>query len=825
MKKVFTIFLAIIGFNVANSYAQCVVTTTATPNAICMGDSVLFSASATIPGTYYTFDFNTGTLPPGWTITGGASFDTLPICAAPSLDSSPFYWSSTAATTPIITTTDLDVSAGGTINYDFRFAGNSGTGPCETADEYDEGVVLEYSTDGGAFWNIVVYHCSVPAGGPWAMIGGYPQTLATIPGAGPGNGNGSTGIYDVWAPYVIPIPAAAQTTATRFRWRQPNSSGSCCDNWGLDNINVAAQPSLFYSWSNLYTGFGASSQYLTNLTEDTCLVVFVTDTTSGLSCSDTVCVTVDSLPNLLLSYNNPYCVGDLVTLNATGTDLSVTSYQWDLDNNGTYEVTSPTPVHVATGSFGTAGNYMIHFQGVTNGGCTAVIDTVVRVYNNPTIGANVVDPTICPYSVASFTGSAFVFNAPGQSSSVSTYEWDLDFDGIPDTSGVTSLTNFYPTLGPHPVTLTVTSNMGCVTVDTVVVTVVDIPHGNIVAPQVCGNLPASISFNNTGTPAATTFAWNFGDPTTTSDVSSSSNPNYLYPDAGFYTITLIAGTSDGCMDTLTQLIAITPLPAGTITNTAVCASVDEEFNFNQTSTDSITSYAWTFPGGTPGFSSDSIETVNFPFAGPINVSLIVTNQYGCVDTVVQPFLVRALPIVDIGIYPICISRFTFDPIISPDGEPYEIDWNLGDGTIMLDQDTTIFNHIYTSAGDYTASMVVTDQYGCVDSTSELVHVDDTLFIIMPNVLVQSSSIGNNKVDLEELLPGFNLCIDYTYTIFDRWGVKVFETHNDPYNPDLFCSDCFKGSADNGAVLVPGVYYYVMEGNYNIIKSGAITIFE
>src|SRR5687768_16231664 len=257
MKKVYTLILVTLGILcIQNSNAQCTVVASANPYTICIGDSTLLTATATIPGTYYTFDFNDNTLPPGWTITGGASFDTLPACAAPSLDNTSFYWSSTSGSTPIITTTDLDVSAGGTINYEFRFHGFSSSSPCETADEYDEGVALEYSTDGGGSWNVVVYHCSVPAGGPLDNVGGYPQTLLYIPGAGPGNGNGSTGIYDNWAPYVITIPAAAQTTSTRFRWRQPISSGSCCDNWGLDNINVAAQPNLFYLWSNSYNGFG-----------------------------------------------------------------------------------------------------------------------------------------------------------------------------------------------------------------------------------------------------------------------------------------------------------------------------------------------------------------------------------------------------------------------------------------------------------------------------------------------------------------------------------------------------------------------------------------
>jgi len=827
MKKVYTFLLVTLGvLTVQEASAQCAVIASANPYHICIGDITLLTASASIPGTYYTFDFNNNSLPPGWSITGGASFDTLPACAAPTLDNSSFYWSSTSGLTPIITTADLDVSSGGTINYEFRFHGNSSSSPCETADQYNEGVALEYSTDGGGSWSLVLYHCSVPAGGPWDFVGGYSQTLLSIPvSTVPGNGNGSTGIYDVWAPYVIPIPAAAQTSATRFRWRQPNSSGPCCDNWGLDNINIAAQPNLFYLWSNNYIGFGANTQYITNLTTDTCLLVLVTDTTTGQNCSDTVCISVDSLPNLMLAYSNPFCVGELVTLDGSASDPGITSYQWDLDNNGVYEVTSGSPIHVAAGSFTSAGNYTIQFQGLTSGGCNASMDTVVQVFNNPTIAANVLDPTICPYSLANFTASAFMFNAPGQSSNIAGYAWDLDFDGTLDTAGtsLTALNNFFATLGSHPVILSVTSNIGCITTDTVVVTVVDVPHGNIVAPQVCGNAAASFSFNNTGTPPATTYGWNFGDPGTTSDVSTNAAPNYLYPAPGFYPVTLIVGTSDGCLDTMASLININPLPAGTITNSAVCTGVDEIFDFNQTSADSIVSYGWTFPGGNPGTSPDSVETVNFPFPGPINVSVIVANQYGCIDTVTAPFLVRNLPNANFGVYPICISRFTFDPFT---GNPNaDLDWNMGDGTLFTDQDSSLFNYIYTAPGDYDVSLIITDEFGCVNSNDSIIHVDDSLFIEMPNVLVQSSAIDNDKVDMENKYPGFNLCINYTYTIFDRWGVKVFQTHNDPYNPDLNCNNCFRGVAQNGAALVPGVYFYVMEGNFNILKSGSITVFE
>lgn len=386
-----------------------------------------------------------------------------------------------------------------------------------------------------------------------------------------------------------------------------------------------------------------------------------------------------------------------------------------------------------------------------------------------------------------------------------------------------NVSHFFPGLGTYPVVVTVSTDMGCIKKDTVQVTYVDVPHGNIIAPPVCGNTAANFTFNNTGLPV-TDYYWDFGDLSVTNDTSGLASPNYTY-NSGTYTTTLIVSTANGCLDTMTTNITIAPLPDGTITNVAVCVDDDETFNFLQTSADTIVSYAWIFPTGTPSSSSLISPISNFGTAGVVTVSLVITNQAGCVDTINQPFLVRSAPVVAFGVYPICISRFTFDPMIVPDTGSLVLNWTLGDGTYLNNVDTSSFNHIYLSPGDYNVTLALVDQYGCSDSVTQVVHVDDSLMIEMPNVLVQSSTLGNNHVDLEEKYPGLNSCIGWTYTVYDRWGVQLFEAKNDPYNPDLTCENCFKGMAQNGTALTPGVYFYIMKGNFNILKSGFITIFE
>src|SRR5690606_4544092 len=149
------------------TYAQpCVVTASANPAVVCVGQNSTITANAFIPGSNYSFDFNTGNAPTGWTLTGTSTFSATG-CAAPSLTNDPFFWSGTNGTvTPSIATSDLDVSGGGNIIFDFRFYPNSSVGPCETADQYNEGVIIDYSLDAGVSWTTIVYLCPVPTGGP-----------------------------------------------------------------------------------------------------------------------------------------------------------------------------------------------------------------------------------------------------------------------------------------------------------------------------------------------------------------------------------------------------------------------------------------------------------------------------------------------------------------------------------------------------------------------------------------------------------------------------------------------------------------------------------
>lgn len=114
------------------------------------------------------------------------------------------------------TTNPLDVSSGGTIHFTLKVA--DGVAPCENADPGDN-IELAYSTDNGGSWPLIQLF----------FESAYPD-FTTID---------------------VPIPAAAETANTQFRWRQIGFSNNNEDNWVLDNVYIGAEntAAFDYEWS------------------------------------------------------------------------------------------------------------------------------------------------------------------------------------------------------------------------------------------------------------------------------------------------------------------------------------------------------------------------------------------------------------------------------------------------------------------------------------------------------------------------------------------------------------------------------------------------
>ncbi len=192
-------------------------------------------------------------------------------------------------------------------------------------------------------------------------------------------------------------------------------------------------------------------------------------------------------------------------------------------------------------------NYIV----IVNDGCSLPSSDTAMVTVNPgSIGLLNGTPNdgCAPLTVA--------FN--GISNNGISYSWDFG-DGTTPLGSGTSPSHVYVNPGTYDVTLTITTAAGCTTViDSIAyINVNPNPYADFsISPNPVSSLSPFVSFTDLSTVTITNWSWNFGDLTSTSDVSTAQNPSYQYPSTGANTVTLIVTNQFGCVDTATQIVDI-----------------------------------------------------------------------------------------------------------------------------------------------------------------------------------------------------------------------------------------------------------------------------
>ena len=216
-----------------------------TGTSSCVGQPVTLTATGDVISTPINNDFNNGQLGPNWVPNFTPTFSN-PICAATGRDgisnTSTFLWVANVARPRTLESVNgIDVHNGGTISFDYRQARQGENSPCEGSDRdpYDnlEGIYMQYSLNGGTTWTTFNYI--------------YPREDNN----GPSDFYQGTGPFvQSWRKTIVPIPTAAKTTNTKFRWHQEKATSDVTDNWGLDNIIVGTPLNKTITITNLATG-------------------------------------------------------------------------------------------------------------------------------------------------------------------------------------------------------------------------------------------------------------------------------------------------------------------------------------------------------------------------------------------------------------------------------------------------------------------------------------------------------------------------------------------------------------------------------------------
>jgi len=141
-----------------------------------------------------------------------------------------------------------------------------------------------------------------------------------------------------------------------------------------------------------------------------------------------------------------------------------------------------------------------------------------------------------------------------------------------------------------------------------------------------GDAPLTVNFTDESTNNPTSWSWDFGDGAT----STSQNPSHEYTVAGTYTVSLTVTNSAGSdteskTDYITVSEATNP-PVAAFSGSPTSGEVPLTVNFTDESTNSPTSWSWTFGDG--GTSTAQNPSYEYAAAGTYTVELTVTNAYG-----------------------------------------------------------------------------------------------------------------------------------------------------------------------------------------------------
>jgi len=219
------------------------------------------------------------------------------------------------------------------------------------------------------------------------------------------------------------------------------------------------------------------------------------------------------------------------------------------------------------------------------------------------------------------------------------------------------------------------------------------------------------------------------------------NPEFVFDSAGIYEVSLTINASNLCVVSTAQNVEIFDPPTAQFTFSNPCVNEFITFTDNSKSDDEIVAWEWDFDSIAQAF-SEEVE-FKFPQSGEYQVSLIVTTQSGCVDTVSQSIEVFDFP----------SSSFIASPTTG--GSPLLVEftntssgainylWQFDDSGQSSDLENPSFT--YTEIGKQMVTLVTTNSEDCSDTSFFNIEV------VLPQVdlaIEQLNTIINeNKIQL------------------------------------------------------------------------------
>ncbi|MDP4282827.1 MAG: PKD domain-containing protein [Bacteroidota bacterium] len=230
-----------------------------------------------------------------------------------------------------------------------------------------------------------------------------------------------------------------------------------------------------------------------------------------------------------------------------------------------------------------------------------------------------------------------------------------------------------------------------------------------------GCAPLVVQFKDSSSGNPTSWLWDLGNNTT----STFQNPSVAYFDPGTYTVTLVIKNTLGT-DSITKVQYITVYSSPTINFSGSplsgCFPLTPQFtDLSFPGSGTISNWQWDFGDG--NLSGLKNPTHTYTSVGDFNVSLKISNNFGCVTSKTTTAYVHIHSGVKAGFTNSnpnsCNAPAAIDFTNQSTGtDSLTYQWDFGDG-----QTSVLANpsHAYTISGTFSVKLIVTNATGCTDT--------------------------------------------------------------------------------------------------------------
>lgn len=332
--------------------------------------------------------------------------------------------------------------------------------------------------------------------------------------------------------------------------------------------------------------------------------------------------------------------------------------------------------------------------------------------------------------------------------------------------------------------------------------------------QACA--PHEFIFYDESIGATSNIKWHWGDTTanlTTTDTIAQHEYTNTTDSLLIYEIMLVSKNIESCRDTQRRTVVIYPEINAEFnpTDTIGCHPFLVDFRNSSTGAQEPLPYRWDFGDGASSVLENPSHTFNNLESADdttYTVELIVQNRYACSDTIEHTVTVK--PYID--------ADFTFTPEesctpfdVTIENATFGVDtyeWNMGDGSPILNTSDSAFNHLYNNFTDSTIvrtiSLAASNEEGCTDTVEKMITIHPAIAAdFTPSVTIGCDSLvvsftnnslgaAENKWDFGDGASSLEISPTHVFRNFSG-DDTVFVVELVVIADNLLCSDTIRDS--------------------------------